>query len=115
MSEDEPLEIETLNPAGAKVGEGVRIELDSTSTLNAYGLAYGVPLLGLIAGAVIGALLSRYMPRLETLFVAGMCIIGTGAGLFIAVRKGRHFKATPVITEIFAGGDVMQKGHCDKI
>jgi sigma-E factor negative regulatory protein RseC len=117
MSKDEPLELEALNPAGARVGEVVRIEMDSASSLAAYGLAYGIPLVGLITGAVIGALLSRRMPRLETLFVAGMGILGAAAGLFFAVRKGRNFKATPVITEIFVAGvgGAVQKGRCDKI
>jgi positive regulator of sigma E activity len=128
MSKDEPLELEALNPAGARVGEVVRIELDSASSLAAYGLAYGIPLVGLITGAVIGALLSRRMPRLsptlhssgdvaETLFVAGMGILGAAAGLFFAVRKGRNFKATSVITKIYlaGGGGAVQKGRCDKI
>jgi sigma-E factor negative regulatory protein RseC len=117
MSKDGPLEIEALNPAGARIGEVVRIEIDSASSLAAYGLAYGIPLVGLITGAVIGALLSRRMPHLETLFVAGMGILGAAAGLFFAVRKGRNYRATPIITEIFLadGGGTVQKGQCDKI
>ena len=58
---DEPLDIEALNLAGAQEGDTVRIELDAAASLSAYGLAYGTPILGLVAGALAGA--RRPRPR----------------------------------------------------
>lgn len=111
---DEPLEIEALNQAGAKEGDTVRIELDAAASLGAYGLAYGVPILGLVAGALAGAAFAAQYPRLETLLVVGGAIAGAAAGFAFAVLRGRRFRPTPVIAEILtADKNAARKGSCD--
>lgn len=111
---DEPLELEALNQAGAKEGDTVRIELDAAASLGAYGLAYGVPILGLVAGALAGAAFVPRFPRLETLLVVGGAILGAAAGLAFAVLRGRRFHPTPVIAEILtADMSAENKGSCD--
>ena len=58
----ESFRMEVLNPIGAKVGDMVRVELDTAASLAAYGLAYGVPTIGLVVGALVGTGLARYSP-----------------------------------------------------
>ena len=111
---DEPLDIEALNLAGAQEGDTVRIELDAAASLSAYGLAYGTPILGLVAGALAGAAFVPRYPRLETLLVAGGAIAGAAAGFTIAVLRGRRFRPAPVIAEILnADKNTASKGSCD--
>lgn len=48
------MEIEALNPVQAKAGQTVKINIKSITYLKGTMLVYGLPLVALIAGAVIG-------------------------------------------------------------
>ena len=95
-----PLEFDAKNEAGAREGDPVRIELDAGSSLAAYGLAYGVPVIGLIIGALAGVALAHFIPHQENLIIGALAFLGAAAGFAYAVREGRSFKAMPVITVV---------------
>jgi len=48
------MEIEAFNPIGAKVGERVKIAIKSEVYLKGSMIAYGLPLIALISGAILG-------------------------------------------------------------
>ena len=93
-------EMEAVNQAGAGPGDTVRAEITPGAQLSAYSLAYGVPLVGFIIGAISGALLARSLHRYETLFTGLFGLLGLAAGFGVALRKGRHFGTQVVITGV---------------
>lgn len=94
-------EVEALNKAGASKGDKVRMEIGAQTALSAYVLAYGLPLAGFLVGAIIGAgLAPLFHLKDDTLFISLFAFIGLGACFTIAVKKGKKFKAHPVIVEV---------------
>lgn len=70
--------IELENTLGAKVGDRVRIELHSGAVFKASLILYGIPLIALLLGVVLGSRISD---------LAGALIgIGAAAAALIAIR-----------------------------
>lgn len=97
---EESLELEAINRVGAKEGDTVRFELGPGPSLAAYGLAYGIPMVGLLGGAILGAILTGRLIRNQTLCVGLFSLLGSVAGFSYTICKGRNFHAVPVITDI---------------
>ena len=71
-------ETELANTLGAKVGDRVSIELHSGSVFTASLIMYGIPLVALLAGVLIGSFISD-------LFTA-VCGIGAAVIAFLIIR-----------------------------
>ena len=53
------MEIEALNPVHAKAGQTVKVSITAQSYLKGTMLIYGLPLIGLVAGAITGKVISE--------------------------------------------------------
>ncbi|MBI4844260.1 MAG: SoxR reducing system RseC family protein [Nitrospirae bacterium] len=105
---EEGMEIEALNPHQAKAGQKVRVSIKPMTYLKGTMLVYGLPLLALISGAVIGKNIAEklLLPFNSDLAaaVAGFTAFGI-AFLFVRVfSKNLESKAEykPVIEEIIS-------------
>ncbi len=98
--------IEAVNAARAKVGQRVRVEFKPMAYLRGSVLIYGVPAIGLIAGAVIGKeFLSRFVPSVDSDLLSAF----TGFSMFLllyitsrifAKRMEKRTEFKPVVEEI---------------
>jgi sigma-E factor negative regulatory protein RseC len=64
------MEVEAVNTIGARVGDTVAIDFETSSLLKISFLLYIVPVFGMIAGAVIGHKLALFYQYDESLFSA---------------------------------------------
>ena len=92
--------IEADNQAGARIGDTVQLELCARTSLAAYGLAYGVPMIGFIVGALLGAGAAARFPKYETHLIAFFSFLGLVCGGAVTLYKGKRFRALPVITAV---------------
>ena len=75
-SDEKTMEMRAVNDAGAKVGDRVKVAIDSIVFLKSSFLVYVVPLVVMIAGGIAGDSYARnYMPGADADLVAG------GAGI----------------------------------
>jgi len=95
-------EIKAVNLVDAKIGDHVRLELDARTTLLAYGLAYGVPLLGLVGGILSGAFVANFFGWKQTIVIGVFGFCGLGLGFFYTLQKGKRFIAHPYITNVLS-------------
>jgi sigma-E factor negative regulatory protein RseC len=92
------------NPVGAQVGDVVELYLDNRAIYYSAIILYGMPLIGLFTGAILGMALGRTWFESESLSAAICGIAGVCSGLFLAVVAGnstyakQHF--TPTITQV---------------
>lgn len=98
------METDADNPIGAKTGEDVLVEMQFVSVLQATAIAYGLPLLALLAGAFAGwaAAPGLGLDQVLTAFFAGLvCVALCYAGIAVCERHGCfHTKYRPVITAL---------------
>jgi sigma-E factor negative regulatory protein RseC len=106
--DNQSMEIEAINHAGAKVGQTVRIEIKAAAYMKGTMMVYGLPALFMVLGAVIGKeVLSRIFTEtdpdiLSAFFGFSLLIVS-----FIIVRlwshaAGRKVESRPVIEEILS-------------
>ncbi len=104
--QEQSMEIEAINTIHARVGQKVRIVLRSYSYLQGSIIVYGIPAIGLIAGAVLGKeLLSPYFPNLDpdavsALFSFSVCILSFLAVKLWSRKAAREEQRKAVIEEI---------------
>lgn len=104
--EEQSMEIEAVNKAGADVGQKVRVSVYTFTYLKGAMLIYGIPALALVIGAVIGkevmpALFSGTDPDLlAAAFGFGALILSLAALRVFTSRKGKKPDSKPVIEEI---------------
>ena len=104
--QEQSMEIEAINSIHARVGQKVRIVLRSYSYLQGSIIVYGIPAIGLIAGAVLGReVLSPYFPKFDpdvvsALFSFCACILSFLAVKLWSRRAAREEHRKPVIEEI---------------
>lgn len=72
-AESKNLELSALNLCAAKAGDLVEIRLETDSFLSAVAIAYGIPLLCLLAGMIAGYLVAGKIAPAQ---VEGISIIG---------------------------------------
>lgn len=93
------------NPVGAKVGDTVAVEMTFGNVMKAGSIAYGIPLIAFLIGAVLGY---YCLPKF---FAVDAAIAGFGLGLLLVIisylvitvldRKGVFGKAyEPTVTKI---------------
>ena len=66
----------------------------------AYGLAYGIPMLGLLIGVLLGAWIASMLEVEDTLPAGIGGLAGVGGGFLVGLSWGRKFRAVPEITKI---------------
>lgn len=105
---DQTMEIVALNRAGAKTGQKVRVVIHAYAYMKGSMVVYGIPAIGLVAGAVIG---KEIMPLFFSgtdpdilSAVSGFSLLGLS---FVAVkiwanRRTCRPETSPVIEEILS-------------
>lgn len=85
-AEEQTMEIEAVNSAGASVGQKVRVTVAPVTYLKGSLIVYGIPALGLFAGAVFGKeLLSRFV-RLDPDVLSAICGFGAFIICFLCIK-----------------------------
>ena len=110
-----------LNKAGAKAGDLVTVSLDSNMILKNAAVLYLLPIVGLVASALLGADLSVDWGVSETGTAIGFGAAGLCLGFFIAVFISKQMSAddrlTPIISRIIQSGSeyapLLQNIHPD--
>lgn len=102
---DSGAEIEAVNRANARVGQRVRVEFRSYSYLKGSILAYGLPALALIAGAVAGKEFFSSFFQMDPDIVSAISGFGAFILTFVIVklwsmRIEKKIEYKPVIEEI---------------
>ncbi len=104
--EDRSMEIEALNEAGARVGQRVKVAIKSYTYMKGAMVVYGLPAVGLLAGAVFGKeLVSRVFTSadpdvLSAIFGFGACILCFLLVKIWARKAGSKAESRPVVEEI---------------
>ncbi len=104
--EEKSMEIEAWNEAGAKAGQRVRVSIKSYAYMKGTMIVYGLPAVGLVAGAVVGKELMRGVfpatdpDMLSAVFGFAACILSF---LLVKIWVNKTVKKTesrPVVEEI---------------
>ncbi len=104
--EDSSMEIEAWNEAGAKAGQRVKVAIKSYTYMKGTMVVYGLPALGLVAGAVIGKELvgrvftSADPDMLSAFFGFGACALSFLLVKIWARKAGGKAESRPVVEEI---------------
>jgi sigma-E factor negative regulatory protein RseC len=102
------MEIEALNPVNAKAGQTVKISMKPSVYLKGTMLVYGIPLVALIAGAIIGKNIGEsYLKETSSDMVAAMTGFGALFISFLVIKIWTRKAETntehkPVIEEIIS-------------
>lgn len=92
-----------LNMARANVGDLVKVQVQSVAYLKASAFIYGIPVLLLIIGAILGVYLAERLDKpadiMSAVFGIGGLIIGI-LGLLLLRKKGTKKEYMPVIVEV---------------
>lgn len=103
---EDGMEIKALNPRQARVGQQVRVSIKPQSYLKGSFVVYGIPMIALIAGAIIGKNIGeKYVSSIDSDLVAALLGFFLMAITFILARKWSRKAETmteyqPVIDEI---------------
>jgi len=106
--ENQSMEIEALNQAGAKVGQKVRIAIKASSYMKGTMIVYGLPALFMVIGAVIGKeALGKIFTGTDPDVLSAVSGFSLFIVAFIIVRfwtnaVGRKDESKPVIEEILS-------------
>lgn len=106
FDENQQLIVKARNTAGAAVGDAVRLELEGVNVVRAAAVVYGLPLLGLLLGFVIGSAIRAPSGQALTGWLGGLGFVL--ALVFVAWYDRRLRKAgvgQPVIVEVFRAGE----------
>lgn len=104
--EEKSMEIEALNQAGAKAGQRVKVAIKSYTYMRGTMVVYGLPAVGLVAGAVAGKeFMSKIFPAadpdvLSAIFGFAACILSFVFVKIWARKAGTRADARPVVEEI---------------
>lgn len=92
------IQIKAINSMGAKIGDRVEMEIPEKSGFSASFLAYGMPMLILIAGIIIGAVLGYA----EIFGIISIGIIALWYVILILLEKNKKYAEglTPEIIKI---------------
>jgi sigma-E factor negative regulatory protein RseC len=85
QGEDQSKMILELDPPGVvDIGDRVHLELEGKRVLEAAGIVYGLPILGIVGGALLGSALTAEAGSREVL-----TLIGSGIGLVVGLGVAR--------------------------
>lgn len=109
-----PKYLDCWNPVNAKAGEVVGVEYQELDKRKAQLIMYGLPVLGLLAGAAFGNSLAIFFHMDRLYFIAGGIVLW----LLVAINYARIFKRDamrqgkqPVIVEIEVQKMVIDMGN----
>lgn len=111
-SESSKVKIEAINTADANVGELVSIDMKNPNLLKAAFIAYGIPLLVLIAGVLsVGPGLNAIGYRGDSEIAAGVVSLLLTGAAYLIIRKneekiGQIIGYSPAITEVLKHGEI---------
>jgi sigma-E factor negative regulatory protein RseC len=110
------MRIEAKNTVGAAVGDRVTLVSRPGRVLLSLFLLYGLPLVGLVVGALTGVLLGSYFGLgVEPDLLAALLGVGLMAGFFFLVRVGRRAVSMdpfrPQVTEILPGEEILEEEY----
>ena len=94
--------LEARNEAGGQVGDMVKIELDTVPSLAAYSIAYGIPMMGLVVGALLGTYANRFLQMNENLVIFLFVCLGVAVSFLMVIYLSKKFKAVPSVTSIIS-------------
>ncbi len=104
--DDQSMEIETFNQAGAKIGQKVKVTMKTFTYMKGSMLVYGIPAVSLVIGAVLGKeFFSRFFTGIDSDVLSaifGFCALAVS---FIIVRiwinkASKRVETKPIIEEI---------------
>lgn len=104
--EQQTMEIEAFNKAGARPGQKVRVSIQAYTYMKGTMLVYGIPAVMLVIGAVIGKeIMSKIFAGadpdvLSALFGLGAFVVSLIIIKLITSRKEKTSEARPVVEEI---------------
>jgi sigma-E factor negative regulatory protein RseC len=104
--DDQSMEIEAFNQAGAQVGQKVRVVISSFTYMKGSMLIYGFPAAALVVGAVLGKeVFSRFFPAtdsdvLSAVFGFSALVISFVMARIWLSRSSRKVESKPVIQDI---------------
>jgi sigma-E factor negative regulatory protein RseC len=104
--EEQFMEIEAFNRAGAVTGQRVRVSVKPYSYMKGSMIVYGLPTIGLVIGAVLGKeLMGRIFPGMDPDILSAVFGFGAFALSFILVKvwtnaASKKAETKPVIEEI---------------
>jgi len=90
--------IEAINEIGASVGERVKISMQPGTLLKASFIAYILPLIGFLAGGIVGKWIGGTDTSAAILGIVFLVL--TYGGIWLYNKKGRREKYKPVIVAI---------------
>jgi sigma-E factor negative regulatory protein RseC len=98
---------EAFNMIQAKVGDRVKVQVQTAAYMKATAYVYGIPVLLLASGAVFGAYiagpLNRSSDAMSALFGIGGLMLGIFI-LFLMRKKGKAKKYIPAVVEVLSDG-----------
>ncbi|MEW6108959.1 MAG: SoxR reducing system RseC family protein [Nitrospirota bacterium] len=106
--DEQSMEIEALNRAGAKVGQKVRVAVKSYAYTKGSMLVYGLPAVSLIIGAVLGKeVFSRFFEGMDPDILSAIFGFGAFMVSFVIIKiwtvtAGKRADSRPVIEEILS-------------
>lgn len=115
------LKTTVLNRANARPGDSVSITVSTASMMKSLALIYLFPVIGLMAGAILGANMAPDMSMSQTggaiLFGGAGLVVGFAAVIMISKKMASNDAYLPVITRVIkkGGGDLTATGLSDPI
>ncbi len=104
--DEQSMEIDAVNKAGAKVGQKVRVVIKSYTYLKGSMLVYGIPAIALITGAVLGKEIFSHQFKnidpdiLSAIFGFGLFLIAFLGIKIWSLTAEKKTETKPVIEEI---------------
>lgn len=104
--EEQSMEIQAFNQAGARQGQKVRVVIKSFAYVKSSMLVYGLPALSLVIGAVFGKeVVSRFFAGADPDILSAVCGLSAFVLTFIIIRiwtgkAEKRVESKPVIEEI---------------
>jgi len=95
--------LEALNAAQAKVGDRVRVRVESVAYMKAVAAVYGIPVLLFLIGIAAGVPLAARLGWPSELTSAALGMLGLMAGvvvLFLLRKRATKKEYLPVVTEV---------------
>jgi sigma-E factor negative regulatory protein RseC len=103
------MEIEAFNQAGAKVGQTVRVTMKSFTYTKGTLVVYGLPAIALVLGAVFGKeAMGRFFPHadpdiLSAVFGFGAFIVSFFVVKIWSGKANKKVKSKPIVEEVLEG------------
>lgn len=111
MGGSKEMEVEVINPVGAKAGDKVELELPESSFVKASAVTYLIPLTFLMTGAIVGYYLSGVFGWSQDASSALLALAGVAAAFPVVAKLNRNLSGKtafiPRITRVIPpGGEV---------